>query len=312
MKNSTPELIKQILSFTQQDLAQSANQELLDNFYSENTYRLFAAEIKKNPPINCLREYFKPWGINIYDLFSLQDYLNTLSYNDSLERIKQSIILDAVANKDPNQIITPELRALVDKEMIDEIYYIDLRGWLFCLNQLSPNLQNIVQSDVEFDDQYLNAIFHTIHSTVRPNNANKLTDVINLAQQEGITQIGRFIDNHHLMHYAAQHDYADCIVAFNDAGANVNARDKYGKTALYYAVSNAHADCIVVLRDAGAQDNDDWTALHVAAANDHVACIAILKAVGANNNAQINQEMVNLDHLLQNDHSDIANIGDLI
>ena len=81
MKNSSPADLKQILTFTQQDLAQSANQELLDSFYPENTYRLFAAEIKNNPSINYLREHFNPLGLNIYDLHSLQDHLNNLSYS---------------------------------------------------------------------------------------------------------------------------------------------------------------------------------------------------------------------------------------
>ena len=292
MKNSTPADLKQILSFTQQDLAQRANQELLDSFYPENTYRLFAAQIKNNPSINYLREHFNPLGLNIYDLHSLRSYMLSFDYANSLERIKKSIILDAILNQDPYQIMTPKLYDLVDKEMIDEIYHINLTGWLFCLNQLPPNLQNIVRSDDEFDGQYLNAIFHTIQSTVRANNADKLTDVINLSQQEGITQIASFIDNHHLIHYAAQHGYAGCIVVLRDAGANLEAQGNNDCTALHYAAQHGHADCIVVLRDAGAnvevQNNYGNTALHVAAANGHADCIKALRDADVKMNAKNN------------------------
>ena len=52
---------------------------------------------------------------------------------------------------------------------------------------------------------------------------------------------------------AASRGYADIVSMLVDAGASVNIKDKYGKTALSYATQRGHQSIIKILKDAGAK-----------------------------------------------------------
>jgi uncharacterized protein len=62
-------------------------------------------------------------------------------------------------------------------------------------------------------------------------------------------------------------------------GANVNAVDKDGRTALWWAASRGHVECATALIDAEADvnkgDKDGDTPLHRASLRGHAECIRV-------------------------------------
>lgn len=72
-------------------------------------------------------------------------------------------------------------------------------------------------------------------------------------------------------------------------GAQVNATNKIGKTALIYAASEDKVDCLKVLAKAPTIDlnqidiiHNDWNALHYAILQDNVEAVDVLIKAGAN------------------------------
>ena len=64
-------------------------------------------------------------------------------------------------------------------------------------------------------------------------------------------------------------------------GADVNAKDNYGRTALHWASRDDHLEIVKILlahgADVNAKDNDGWTALHLASRDDHLEISKLLK-----------------------------------
>ena len=74
------------------------------------------------------------------------------------------------------------------------------------------------------------------------------------------------------------------------SGADVNAKNEYGNTALIYAAWNGHTDCLSALivagADVNAKNNDGYTALTLAARDGQTDCVAVLISAGADVNAK--------------------------
>ena len=72
----------------------------------------------------------------------------------------------------------------------------------------------------------------------------------------------------------------DCVSVLLAAGAQVDAKDNGGKTALMEAASHVRVDCIRALLAAGAQvdakDDGGWTAHSIAVGAGHAACARVL------------------------------------
>ena len=82
----------------------------------------------------------------------------------------------------------------------------------------------------------------------------------------------------------------DCVKVLLEAGADVNAKDKDGATILMRAVLKGHTDCVKTLLEAGADVNAKikigGTALMMAAAFGHADCVKVLLKAGADVNAK--------------------------
>ena len=104
----------------------------------------------------------------------------------------------------------------------------------------------------------------------------------------------------------------DALSALSLAGANPNAVDNYGKTALMSAAQKGHAEVVKMLLSAGADvnaaDNYDWTALMVAAELGHAKVAEILLSAGANLNAKNRHGDTALYWAKENGHSEIVSM----
>jgi ankyrin repeat protein len=99
-----------------------------------------------------------------------------------------------------------------------------------------------------------------------------------------ILAIGCATTQSHLM-LAARDGKTDTVKALIEAGADVNAKDRQGKTALVVASEKGHLDSVKILLDNGADVNaktkDGCTALMFAENIGHREVVRILKEAGA-------------------------------
>uniref|UniRef100_A0A6V1PIK8 Uncharacterized protein n=1 Tax=Heterosigma akashiwo TaxID=2829 RepID=A0A6V1PIK8_HETAK len=94
------------------------------------------------------------------------------------------------------------------------------------------------------------------------------------------------------LHYATLNSHGEVVKHLVDKGANLDAQDNDGRTALHYAALNGHGEVIKLLVDKGAnivaQNNGGETALHSAAAGGRGEVVKLLVDKGANLDAQDN------------------------
>ena len=78
---------------------------------------------------------------------------------------------------------------------------------------------------------------------------------------------------------------AQAVKDLLDAGADLEARDSLGCTALHNAASDGTAETVNAIINAGAdieaRDKDGWTPLHWAASNSTVGIVNVLLEAGA-------------------------------
>ena len=84
---------------------------------------------------------------------------------------------------------------------------------------------------------------------------------------------------------ALENGHKDVVQWLLDAGADVNAKDTWGRTALMKASLNGHKDIVQLLIEAGAdvnvKDNDGRTALMCASLYGHKDIATLLRKHGA-------------------------------
>ena len=84
-----------------------------------------------------------------------------------------------------------------------------------------------------------------------------------------------------------------------EQGAEINARDKYGWTALHFASLYGHLEIVKELHEAGAEieaktNNNGMTALHYASRNGHLEIVKYLVEKGADIEAKTNYNKTSL------------------
>ncbi|XP_046990454.1 ankyrin-3-like [Schistocerca americana] len=89
---------------------------------------------------------------------------------------------------------------------------------------------------------------------------------------------------------AAKHGRVEELRALLVAGADIDGKDIYGRTALHTAAWNRHVEAVRTLLDAGAdvsaRDNEEYTPLHMAALGGSAAVVRLLADSSADLNAR--------------------------
>ncbi|XP_049950992.1 neurogenic locus Notch protein-like [Schistocerca serialis cubense] len=89
---------------------------------------------------------------------------------------------------------------------------------------------------------------------------------------------------------AAKHGRVEELRALLVAGADIDGKDIYGRTALHTAAWNRHVEAVRTLLDAGAdvsaRDNEEYTPLHMAALGGSAAVVRLLADSSADPNAR--------------------------
>jgi len=92
------------------------------------------------------------------------------------------------------------------------------------------------------------------------------------------------------LHISVEKDHDRSVRALLDSGADVNAANCTGLTALHLAAKNGHVNVMEMLvkdnANIDATDEFGWTALHYAANNDREAVLRLLIKRGADLNAK--------------------------
>lgn len=79
-----------------------------------------------------------------------------------------------------------------------------------------------------------------------------LDQVKDIVEQKEI-DVNKEIDGRPPLHYAADYGQGDVIQYLLSKGAEVNAKDKHGISALLAAIWEGHTDCVKLLLEQGAQ-----------------------------------------------------------
>ncbi len=112
--------------------------------------------------------------------------------------------------------------------------------------------------------------------------------------------------------WAANNGHAECVRFLIDIGANKEARDTLKMTALIWAAHDGHTDCVRLLVDSGAdkevKDTEGSTALIWAAHNDHTDCVRLLIVGGAEKKAKDKTGLTALDWAQQKGNNDVVRL----
>jgi len=114
------------------------------------------------------------------------------------------------------------------------------------------------------------------------------------------------------LHVAAWRGHGEVVELLVDKGANLDAQDKLGWTALQRAADNGHGEVVKLLVEKGAnleaQDTYGRTALHLAAQGGHGEVVKLLVEKGANLEAQDTYGRTALHLAAQGGHGEVVKL----
>ena len=88
---------------------------------------------------------------------------------------------------------------------------------------------------------------------------------------------------------AVKEGHLEVVRLLLEAGADKDAANTDGSTALFFAAQNGHLEVVRLLLEAGADkdaaDTDGWTALHIAAQEGHLEVVRLLLEAGIDTDA---------------------------
>jgi len=147
---------------------------------------------------------------------------------------------------------------------------------------------------------------------VNPDLAKEITGLIDyFAELEQRASLGG-TDGTMLLLEAARRGHIGTVKFLLGKGADVNAKDSYGQTALYLAAKQGHKEVVELLMDNGADVNIEnkvgRTALFWAVSNGHRKIVEILIANGAKVNVKENSGRTPLEWAMGNHKWDIAKL----
>ncbi|KAI9774707.1 MAG: hypothetical protein M1839_001668 [Geoglossum umbratile] len=114
------------------------------------------------------------------------------------------------------------------------------------------------------------------------------------------------------LHWAVRNGREAVVKLLVEKGAEVNAKDRDGRAALHWAVWNGHEAVVKLLIEEGAEVNAKdiygWMALHAAVWNGHKVVVKLLVEGGAEANAKDKDGLTALDQAAKNGHEAVVKL----
>ncbi|OAM05710.1 MAG: hypothetical protein TV41_06320 [Wolbachia endosymbiont of Dactylopius coccus] len=144
---------------------------------------------------------------------------------------------------------------------------------------------------------------------------NSVQTLLDVANQYGKSEVANFLrdkqsEYDHLLLDAARSGNLDKITDLLNSGANIEAKEKDGKTPLYLAAREGHLYAVKSLLNKGANieaiENDKWTPLHTAAYHGKLDVVKLLVERNANIEAKTDNGKTPLELARENDKQEVV------
>ena len=231
----------------------------------------------------------------MYKMISLKALASIKVINQIIGNIDQRMVAVRTLGIPYNSKINIIIQLERDKELISEFYETKINENNIFIQYVQSNEKNKVKTVLKYYPEYSNATcsllsqwpFCPIKDTaliVASNNGH--TDIVEMLLKAGADVDARNKYGYTALIEASWGSHIDIVRMLLKAGADVNAQNHFGYTALIEASINGNTtDIVEMLLDAGAdvnvRDISGQTALMNAMRKDHIGKIELLRERGA-------------------------------